>query len=247
MSSKRDATHGPRATRPGRGGAGPGLARDVVVREALGLIDDAGAAALTMRALGARLGVQAMSLYHHVEGRDDLLDGVAELLVEGIPLPAGTAGWEDGARRFATGIRQVALAHPEAFQLVGTRPLSTTAASRAVVPLLSAMHAAGLDPRQSTVVYRLLAAYARGFVLAEIAGLTLADPPVDELPGMDYPAAFAAALSADHTAMFDEGLAVVIDGIRSRFGLTDTTSATAGAAAARASRKRRRARPPGQT
>lgn len=212
---------GSRPTRRGRGEHAD-LSRDLVLREALALLDEAGSSALTMRALGRRLGVEAMSLYHYVGSREELLDGVAEVLVEGIPAPDPVLGWRDAVHRFASSIRQVALHHPDAFQLVGMRPLSAAAAARAVAPLLHALRRAGLTPEQSTVVYRLLAAYARGFGLAEIAGLTLADPPLEQV-ARDSSARdlvdFADALGTDHDRIFEQGLGVVVDGVRTRFGL----------------------------
>ena len=72
------------------------LNRERVLRAALHLADERGIDALTMRELGQRLGVEAMSLYNHVDNKDDLLDGMIDLVVSEIDLPSGVS---TGGRR----------------------------------------------------------------------------------------------------------------------------------------------------
>ena len=94
------------------------LSRDRLIAAALLLVDRRGEAALTMRNLGAALHVEAMSLYHHIRNRDDLLDGLADLLVTtGLPIASANEPWVDALRAFARGIRRTAQEHPAAFQL----------------------------------------------------------------------------------------------------------------------------------
>jgi len=75
------------------------LNRERVVRAAVALADEAGLEALSMRKLGQRLGVEAMSLYNHVANKDDLLDGMIDVVFSEIDLPASDAGWRGGPRR----------------------------------------------------------------------------------------------------------------------------------------------------
>jgi TetR/AcrR family transcriptional regulator, tetracycline repressor protein len=99
------------------------LTRERIVRAALALVDEAGLGALTMRRLGAELGVEAMSLYKHVAGKEAILDGIRELLIAefAATLPPGPAtGWRDDLARFARAYRSVGRAHPEAFALPAT-------------------------------------------------------------------------------------------------------------------------------
>src|SRR4028118_2057504 len=110
---------------PGTGRVG--LDRRRILGAALEYIDRNGLGALTMRRLGAHLGVEAMALYRYVPGREQLLDGVVETVIDelygdpGVPLRAAH-GWQDFLQRLAHGVRRIALAHPEVFPLVATRP-----------------------------------------------------------------------------------------------------------------------------
>ena len=160
------------------------LSRRRVLLAALALVDRVGPDALTMRRLAEELGVAAMSLYHHVHSRDDLLDGLSELLVAEIVVPeGGDVPPGEALRRFAHGVRGVANAHPAAFQLVGMRPLRTPAALVPVEAALSALRRSGLPDDEAVHAYRALVSYARGFALAEIAGFTLESaPPTGALP-----------------------------------------------------------------
>jgi AcrR family transcriptional regulator len=103
------------------------LGRDRILKTAVRFIDDNGMRGLTMRRLGAELGVEAMSLYRYVPGREALLDGVVETVIgEMYDDPAVVTvprdGWQDFLQRLAHGVRRVALAHPAAFPLVASRP-----------------------------------------------------------------------------------------------------------------------------
>lgn len=103
------------------------LDRDVIVAAALSYIDESGLAGLTMRRLATLLGVEAMSLYSHIDSKESLLDGVVESLTsdmrgdDAVPWEP-TDGWQDFLQRLAHGVRRVALAHPKAFPLVASRP-----------------------------------------------------------------------------------------------------------------------------
>ena len=147
------------------------LSRRRILRAALAVIDREGLDALSMRKLGAALGVEAMSLYHHVDNKDALLDGVVELLTEEIEVPpVGTEPWPDAIRSVLRSYRSVAHAHPAAFPLLVLRPLvapKAIARARSSIDLL--VHA-GFDERAAVLAFRALASYAGGFVLEELTG-----------------------------------------------------------------------------
>lgn len=191
------------------------LSRERILETALAVADRAGGRAVTMRGIARQLGVEAMSLYHHVRDREDLLDGLAETMVRsGLPAPPPGTPAREILTGFARGIRATALAHPDAFQLVGLRPLRRPEALGAVTTLLSSLDAAGMDVDLAVTAYRVTVAYARGFALSEIAGLTLG-------PGVDTPlppdlTPYAAVLAQDTEAMFESGLAVIIAGLESK-------------------------------
>lgn len=112
----------PSSRRPAPPGREP-LSRDQVMAAALGVIDRDGPEGLSMRRLGAELGVEAMSLYHHVTGKADVLDGVVHLLWDEIDAGvADTSGsWQQQARMLGAAVRHTAHAHPRAYPLVLTR------------------------------------------------------------------------------------------------------------------------------
>ena len=112
-----------------RGGGGAnrphrGLDRATVVRAALSSIDRHGAQGLTMRGLGQELGVEAMSLYHYVTGREDVLEAVVTSLLDNVTDRLDedlSQTWQGYLQTLAHTIRDIALAHPRAFPLVATR------------------------------------------------------------------------------------------------------------------------------
>jgi AcrR family transcriptional regulator len=147
------------------------LNRGRVVRAALELIDEKGLDALTMAALARRLRVGTMSLYRHVRDRDDLLDGVGELLNLEIPIPPPAAGdWRRRAELLLSELRAVALRHPHAFPLLELRATSTELAARREAEAVAILDDAPLTPSQRAVMARTLQSYVTGFVLAEIMG-----------------------------------------------------------------------------
>ena len=77
----------------------PGLTRSAVVATAVALADEDGLPAVSMRAIAGRLGVEAMSLYHHVPNKDALLDAMVDLVFDEFHAPAGSGPWRDELRR----------------------------------------------------------------------------------------------------------------------------------------------------
>jgi AcrR family transcriptional regulator len=174
-----------------------------------------------MRRLGAELDAGAMSLYHHVASRDELLDGLSEVMIGRLEAPAATDDWRDALRRFMGGIRAVAGAHPEAFRLVGMRPLTTRAALPPIEALLGALRDGGFGDDLAVGAYRCAAAYARGYALAEIGGFTLegSDEPrlaPSDLSPDDFPHIVAVGRrlhGADRDAAFALGVEIIVAGL----------------------------------
>src|ERR1700704_1397738 len=88
------------------------LTRERVLRAALVLADTSGLESLTMRKLGQELGVEAMSLYNHVANKDDIIDGVVDLVFSEIALPSGGADWKTAMRTRAISAHEALLRHP---------------------------------------------------------------------------------------------------------------------------------------
>ncbi|NLG22379.1 MAG: TetR/AcrR family transcriptional regulator [Actinomycetales bacterium] len=151
-----------------------GLTREAVLEAAVRLVDEQGLTALSMRRLGAELGVEAMALYHHVGSKEELLDGLVEhLFSQAVPAqdaaPEPVAGdpdpWRAVMRRFAHDILQTLLDHPHLVPVVLSRPAATPPVhallERALVPL----RGAGFPPGRSLdLVYALI-----GFVVGHVA------------------------------------------------------------------------------
>jgi AcrR family transcriptional regulator len=160
-----------------RASAKAALSRERILDAALEYVDAHGLPALSMRKLGAHLGVEAMTLYYYVPSKDALLDGLVDRVTEPAfarlaELTAGPAdSWVPWMRQFAHGLRAALLAHPGVLPLAGTRPANSPQALRALEGWLAAMRAAGLPPGRALDVLNTLAAFTIGHTLAE-AGRT---------------------------------------------------------------------------
>lgn len=145
------------------------LTRERVLDAAIALADREGVDALSMRRLGAELGVQAMSLYNHVASKQDLLDGVAGRLLAGMEIPPPTeASWEDGLRQVCRSYRRLAHDHPGLFPTVLARPLASPEVLPPLEATLAFLRKAGLDAEAALDVFQACASFVGGFALAEI-------------------------------------------------------------------------------
>ena len=203
------------------------LSRDRVVGAAVEFIEEHGLPALTMRRLGERLGVEAMSLYRYVPSREDLLDAVVEEILHDMRhdtdvIDAPQDGWQDFLQRLAHGVRRVALAHPKAFPLVASRPLEAPwlrpplRSLDWVEKFLDGLHAEGFSDADAVGAYRAFTSFLLGHLLLEVATHGADVGPLDTLEDedrpsrlQDYPtiARLRQPLSEDHSAVeFEEAL-----------------------------------------
>ncbi len=170
------------------------LSRDRILRAGLNLADAAGIEALTMRRLGDELGYEAMSLYRHIANKDDLLDGMLDLVLAEWELPDGDDA-VDAIRTTARSVHQGLRRHPWAARLLMTgahiRPRRLAYGEF----LLGRLRDAGLDADRRYHVYHLLDGFIFGFSLWEIAYTNAGDPDFAErvaefmqkIPWDDYP------------------------------------------------------------
>jgi TetR/AcrR family tetracycline transcriptional repressor len=147
----------------------PLLSRESIVAATLGVVDADGVAAVGMRSVARALGVDAKSLYNHVDGKDGLLDAVAEQLLGGLVLPAPTGDPRRDLRAIADAFRARALAHPAAAPLVLTRQLSSMEGLAPVDAVLSVLLAAGASPEDAVHLLRMLLATLIGTLLREVS------------------------------------------------------------------------------
>ncbi len=208
----------------------------VVVDAAIAFIDRRGLAELTMRRLGQDLGVEAMALYRHVHGREELLDAVVARVMadleSDVDVQAGPAdGWQDFLHRLAHGVRRVALRHPRVFPLVVSRPPEAPWLRpplrdlQWVEAFLEGLAAEGFDETGAVAAYRAFTSFLLGHLLLEVSALGADVGPLDvvEDPVEPPPSALASyprvvrlreELSADRSAVeFDESLENLLDRI----------------------------------
>ncbi len=158
--------------RPSEAAARRPLTRDRILDAAIDLIERDGPGALSMRRLGSALGVEGMAIYHHFEGREDLIGAIAERLLEPLHVLDCCGDWRPACDAFATRLREIAVRALATFQLVGLQPLGE-ASLEPVERLLEALVDAGFDPGTALAIYRATVSYARGYALAEATGFTV--------------------------------------------------------------------------
>ncbi|SEQ79098.1 transcriptional regulator, TetR family [Lentzea xinjiangensis] len=147
----------------------PLLSRESIVAATLRVIDADGVAAVGMRSVARVLGVDAKSLYNHVDGKDGLLDAVAEHLLGGLVLPEPAGDPRADLRAIAHAFRSRALAHPGAAPLVLTRQLSSLEGLAPVDAVLAVLLAAGAPAQQAVHLLRVLLATMIGTLLREVS------------------------------------------------------------------------------
>jgi AcrR family transcriptional regulator len=191
------------------------------------LADESGIESLTMRELGRRLGVEAASLYNHVAGKDDLLDGMADLVVAEIDLPSGGVDWKEAMRRRAVSARGVFVRHRWAAGLIDSRGTSGPGSLSYADRILSTLLQAGFSPGVAANAFLALDSYIYGFE-RQRSNLSLGDDAVTTKTAQDYLAAIPqgaypslacvameyAVKPYDDAAAFDFGLGLILDGLQ---------------------------------
>lgn len=202
------------------------LTRDRILRAALELADERGAGALTMQAIGRRLGVEAMSLYRHVRNKDDILDGLVDLAFEEITLPEDRSDWLAVLRARSTSERAMLRRHPWAITLMESRMAPGPANLRSHDETLAVLVGAGFSAATATRAFNLLDSYVLGFALQEvnlpftnaeelavIGPELLAQVPADQYPTFVGVSQELMASGFDYFAEFEYGLDLILDGI----------------------------------
>ena len=195
------------------------LTRERILAVALARVDRDGLEALSMRAVGAALGVEAMSLYNHVPSKAALLDGLHERLLEAMDRPRATRTWATYAADQANALRRVLVAHPNAVALFATRPAATPATLARLEENLAVLREAGFSPIAALEVVQCVAAFVVGHALRTLgprAGEDAATPAYATLDPARFPNVRAAgALLGRHDAEkeFARGLAALLRGL----------------------------------
>ena len=229
----------------GRRSARGSLNRNRILEAALALMEREGLHELSMRRLGRELGVEAMALYRYTPSREILIDGVVELVVDElyndpeVPLRP-LEGWQDYVIRVAHGVRRMALAHPQVFPLVATRPPAAPwvrpplRSLRWIESFLEGLEAEGFTDELAVYAYRAFTSFLLGHLLLEVGNLGVntspldddgeaAAHPLDSLEGFPHLARLQVQLEEDHSAAeFDESLTSLLGRLdAARRGVTD--------------------------
>ncbi|MFJ3927652.1 TetR/AcrR family transcriptional regulator [Streptomyces sp. NPDC090022] len=143
------------------------LTRQRVLRAAVGLADAGGLETLSMRKLGEAVGVEAMSLYNHVANKEDLLDGMVDLVFGEVELPAPGDDWRPAMRQRAVSMRQVLARHPWAIGLMESRSTPGPATLRHHDAVLGCLRQGGFTLTLTAHAVSVLDSYIYGFALQE--------------------------------------------------------------------------------
>jgi AcrR family transcriptional regulator len=224
----------------------PGLTRDQVLSAVMAIIDEGGVEELTMRRLAKALDRNPMAIYRHAMDKDALLDGVVELVVADFVVTSppdndGQVDWERALRNTAHAFRRAALAHPNVVPSLVTRSLSGPLALRPpgmlrpLEELLELFMNAGFDEHGALHAARLFTGFLYQHLLHElqeridnpdetedVLRLGLHRLPITEFPRLRSLAAILATY--DGAAELDEGLDIVIAGLRSQLLTSDPPS-----------------------
>ena len=206
----------------------PALSYDGIVEAAARVADRVGVAGVSMRAVGKELGVEAMSLYHHVKGKDALLDALADWWFTLVELPRPGAPWREAMIDRAGSARRALQLHPWALGLVESRRSPGPALLQHHEAVLACLRANGFSVVMASHAFSALDAYVYGFVLTEVtlpfdAGSTaedFVDQVRESLPADAYPHLLEMiteqVVGQDYTygQEFFFGLELVLDGLQ---------------------------------
>ena len=201
------------------------LTRERILRAAMGVADERGVGAVTMRAVASRLEVEAMSLYNHVQNKDAILDGMVDLVVDEIDLPTDAEDWREAMRRRAISAQRAFARHPWAPALMDARTTSGPARLRYFDWVLGTLMDAGFSLEAASRCFSVLDSYIYGFGRqqlsagagaspAEMAEAMLSAVPADEYPHLHRMVLLAMDSGYDAEADFAFGLDVVLEGLR---------------------------------
>ena len=203
------------------------LTRERVLHAAVTLADASGSETLSMRKLGEALGVEAMSLYNHVANKEDLLDGMIDVVFAEIDLPTGWADWRTAMRQRAISARRVLSRHGWAIGLMESRSSQGPATLRHHDAVIGCLRDAGFSIELAAHAFSVVDSYIYGFALqerslpfptpeqtADLAQDILASFPADKYPHLaELTARHVLQPGYDYGNEFEFGLDLILDGL----------------------------------
>ena len=215
------------ATLPQRSEKRVPLSRERVIDAAIGLADAHGIDALSMRRLAQELGVEAMSVYHHVANKDEILDGIVEVVLDEFELPEPGAEWKAAIHRTARSAHEVLVRHPWAANLILSGGGSGKARLRYMDGILGSLRQAGFSAEMTDHAYHALDSHIMGFTLwqvgmnlgseehlKDLAATFLAQLDVAEFPYLgEHVEQHLKPRDPDDPGEFEFGLSLILDGL----------------------------------
>jgi AcrR family transcriptional regulator len=205
------------------------LSRERVIETALRIMDEEGLDAVTMRRVGHELGVEAMSLYNHVEDKEDILDGICERVMADFEFPERADDWEETTRAGARAWRNLLKKHPDVIRLFASErgPVRSPESMRPMEFALRLLREPGLSDRDTAQAFHAFGGYIQGFVMMELGsiagGTSEANVKMHEELAARLPDEFAALRSVSpHFAecspdeQFEFGLDLLIAGVQEK-------------------------------
>jgi AcrR family transcriptional regulator len=207
----------------------PRLSRDRVLESALEVADAGGIGSLTIRSLAQALGVKPMSVYHHVANKEQILDGIVDLVFGEIDLPSPEGEWRDEVRRRAESARAVLRRHPWAIGLLESRTSPGPATMKHHDANIATFRSGGFSIEMTAHAYALIDSFVYGFALQEASlpfdatnVAEVAAPMMEMFRDGGYP--HMVELATQHVLQpgydfgdeFDFGLDLILDGLESR-------------------------------
>ena len=203
------------------------LSRERVLAAGVAFADQQGIEPLTMRRLAESLGAKAMALYNHVANKDDLLDGMVDVVFSEIELPSADGDWRTAMRTRGVSVHDVLSRHRWAIGLMESRANPGPANLRHHDAVIGSLRAAGFDMEMVANAYSVLDAYIYGFALTKLSLpfddtsdiAATAKEMLEPLPADEYPniVAFitehAMKPGYDYGNEFENGLDVILDGL----------------------------------
>lgn len=202
------------------------LSRERVLQTAFQLADQGGLGSLSMRKLGQELGVEAMAMYYYFANRDEIVDGIVDLVFAEIDLPSSDGDWRAAMRRRSISLRDVLLRHRWAIGLMESRRNGGPANLRHHDAVIACLRAGGMDIAMTAHAYSLLDSYVYGFALtkltlpfqtpdevAEVAAGMRQAADLDAYPHLVEMIGHAMQPGYDYLDEFEYGLDVILDGL----------------------------------
>ncbi|HQE31093.1 MAG TPA: TetR/AcrR family transcriptional regulator C-terminal domain-containing protein [Propionibacteriaceae bacterium] len=217
------------------------LSRERIIEAAAAVADEGGLSAVSMRNVGRKLGVEAMSLYHHVADKEALIDSLTDWVFAQVDLPVMTDPWRSAMASRAASARRVLSAHPWALGMIESRTNPGPATLRQHEAVLGNLRRAGFSVRLAGHTFSILDAYVFGFVLTEVHLPFEDDSGAKEFVGnLDLDATAFPYLSEfisdrvmggsyNYGDEFDDGLQMILDAIEARLAAEASQRGVTGA------------------